>query len=410
MGFEINESLVQLTFSRHVFGLAAFLAVFVALSLIVYFFLSFPKRPEWVVSAVSKLGLTALHPFLSVVLSLLWITLFLAVFGSLLWVLAGTAERALAVDTTGARDLRWSLLALAANVAALGAIVTLPFTLIRMHQNARQTSVVEQTHITQQINDAVALLSATRTEKNGEVENSIANVEQRCGALVTLQKISRMSSEDADRIFSVVSAYVRENATGQVFRAKENFPEKFKTTIDSFRYPRADIAIALSILQEVNDAKGNRLKLGLQSTDFSSLQLQSVELKNANLHVTSFRDAILVGAKFDGSFINITDFHNADFRAASFKNCTFNSANFDSVYEFERAIFDGSCFSNIDLSSVRITQEQLDSIYADKSVIIPEHLVRPQHWNNRRIDPVKLWARRDAWRRYAGYTVEENPS
>ncbi|MEM1152057.1 MAG: pentapeptide repeat-containing protein [Pseudomonadota bacterium] len=58
--------------------------------------------------------------------------------------------------------LRGALLSVAAFTATLGAVVALPFTLVRVLANERQTRIQEEGYVTQQINEAVANLAAQR--------------------------------------------------------------------------------------------------------------------------------------------------------------------------------------------------------------------------------------------------------
>jgi hypothetical protein len=93
----------------------------------------------------------------------LWTVLFLAFVAGILWVIArlfliGRAE--LAADPA---NLRWYLLTLTATTAALGAVIALPFTVLRTGFNARQTLATEEGLVTDRINAAVQSLGAEKT-------------------------------------------------------------------------------------------------------------------------------------------------------------------------------------------------------------------------------------------------------
>ena len=202
-----------------------------------------------------KMGLNNTNPILLAVAVLLWSALFVSFLAGTFWVLAGIVERLAVRNTLKPSDLRWSLLALTAVTAALGAVITLPFTLIRLELNRRQIETAEQQtktvlegHITDRINKAVEGLGATKLtktvyetpryqKKDGEwlrdddgnpvpalrpdgqeiidreiVETSEPNLEVRIGAIYALERIAQDSDRDHVQIMEILCAYIRQNA------------------------------------------------------------------------------------------------------------------------------------------------------------------------------------------------------
>jgi hypothetical protein len=96
---------------------------------------------------------------LGAVVGAIWLALLLVALTGMVWV---PVTLALGEPLSGAGELRWYLLTFTALTAALGALVALPFTVLRTWLNARQTETARQSHITDQINKAVEALGAEK--------------------------------------------------------------------------------------------------------------------------------------------------------------------------------------------------------------------------------------------------------
>lgn len=215
---------------------------------------------------------------------IVWLVLFCKLFLGVLWVLdfgqdllqtqqTGTAQPPAAAAT----DLRWSLLTLTALMAALGAVVTLPITLVRVQYLRRQTEATEQGLITDRINNAVEALGTEKVVKlpgkDGDgkditVEETLPNMEARIGAIHALARIARENLNFHVQVMEILCAYIRENAPASS-AVKLEMPEmpaedvadpikawaywgrKLKVALDELQSkitPRSDIQTALSVL------------------------------------------------------------------------------------------------------------------------------------------------------------------
>lgn len=109
------------------------------------------------------LSLSRIPLWIIVPLGVIWCVLFIVLLVSLFWVLfemprvVGNSD-----ETAGQIVLRFSLLSIAALTATLGAVVTLPLTLVRIQYTRRQTETIEQGLITDRINKAVEMLGRRR--------------------------------------------------------------------------------------------------------------------------------------------------------------------------------------------------------------------------------------------------------
>ena len=145
---------------------------------------------------------------------------------------------------------RFSLAQIAGLTAVLGAIIALPFTIMRLLLNRKQTETAEQGMITDRINKAVAGLGEEKIQsrlmqqvsytstgtamvevlgrgdepsnyvdpdsaKYGDwqvVQRTVPNLEVRIGAIYALERIAQDSARDHVQIMEILCAYIRENA------------------------------------------------------------------------------------------------------------------------------------------------------------------------------------------------------
>jgi hypothetical protein len=235
----LGEDQVTITLPMSAHGLGVLITVLAAalLSLVVFWMTGKGERKDWFTAIREKMGLTGLHPVVVIFLSLAWAALFLILLTGIFWVLFAIGDKVSAVSEAEGLDLRWYLLTLTAVTAALGAVISLPFTLIKTTLNRRQTETSEQGLITDRINKAVEGLGAEKVVKrqrirktsgklaygkddNGKTDLSkpimeevtLPNLEVRIGAIFALRRIAKDSSEDRHDILDMLCAYVRENA------------------------------------------------------------------------------------------------------------------------------------------------------------------------------------------------------
>ncbi|MDG1458571.1 MAG: hypothetical protein P8Q92_11955, partial [Pseudoprimorskyibacter sp.] len=180
------------------------------------------------------------------------------------WALVGIVDRLEAEAWTSGADAE-AIKNLAYATAVLGGILaastTLLFSLLRVWINDRNVQAAERTTkateeglITDRINTAVAGSGAEKNVKKilaeGEtVEHTEPNLEVRTGALFALQRILEDSVRDRPQIIQIISAYIRNNAGyARVFPETDHTDPSVWSEFEALR-PRADIDIALKILE-----------------------------------------------------------------------------------------------------------------------------------------------------------------
>jgi len=215
------------------------------------------RTKAWADARLARWGMGPVPAALVAVGSLVaavWLALLLVALFGMVWV---PVTLALGEPLSEAGELRWYLLTFTALTAALGALVALPFTVLRTwfnarqtDFNARQTETAKQSHITDQINKAVEALGAekevsrigrvlaldtpdgpdTRIEWQGHpvtlaegesvatvgewkaIEETVRNTEVRIGGIYALERIAQDSLRDHVQIMEILTAYIRENA------------------------------------------------------------------------------------------------------------------------------------------------------------------------------------------------------
>lgn len=233
-----------------------------------------------------RLGLSGLPRWLFGVGVVCWGVLFATLFLGILLGVYDILSRLPELRKPGINpaDLRWSLLTLTALVAALGAVITLPVTLTRLHYTRRQTEdsrnqtiLTEQGLITDRINNAVEALGTEKVVKvlgkdaEGKditIEKTVPNMEVRIGAIHALARIARDNLNFHVQVMEILCAYIRENSPASsavplempempaedvahpthAWAAWENKLRAALQYLEDQIKPRSDIQTALSVL------------------------------------------------------------------------------------------------------------------------------------------------------------------
>ena len=123
------------------------------------------------------------------------------------------------------------------------------------------------------------------------------------------------------------------------------------------------------------------------SSNFTKADLTRCSMVTTKMENCDFINAKLVKGDFRLASLYRSRFENADVSQALLCEANLTEASFDranlSGTDFRRADLTSAEFRGVDLSvSKGLTQEQLDSAKGDSSVILPEGLTRPAHWQD----------------------------
>lgn len=292
----------------------------------------------------------------------------------------------LEADDADPDDHRWRYLSITAFLAALGALIAVPFSLVRVYVNERQARTAEEGLLTERITRAVEQLGAEKTVKrivDGVTEEyTEPNLEVRLGAIYALERISQDSLRDHIPIMETLCAYVRNNARAE---AAKNFPlGPFPERIEDddpnavekrairaqminlrrqnwidwldglgpFQPPRDDVAAVLKVIARRSPAhrthedaaeppfrldftRANLQRCDLTNLDFVGADMRYARLEGANLRGAEMEGANLSEAKMDGANLSEAKIKGAKLRWANMEGAELFRAKMEGAYLFQ---------------------------------------------------------------------------
>lgn len=332
-------------------------------------------------------------------------------------------------------DFRFALARLAGMTATLGAVVALPFTLVRVKLTAEQTATAADTLFNDKISAASKGLHAMRQRWDEDAKQNIweADVGRRNAAIDRLEGLASKDPEEATRIARMLEIYIGQlSIEVPPLQAPDGLsPSQFWAWLKALRVNRTDVqsaATALSRLKKHKLPAGYSLSLraaNLQAFDIRSVAWAGAELIGANLQRAYLRGALLKGADLQGAHaqgarlfnatmtsakLNHAQMHFAQLVKTELQNAHLIETNLQRAYlggtqlqgarlgfaqlqgarlrsvlldhhtGFSCAEFRGAACANIDFQDVELSQEQIQSFFADGSVVLPGG-VTPSHPN-----------------------------
>lgn len=303
---------------------------------------------------IAALGLKNLPVIITFIISLIWLAFLIVFLGGAGWALVDIFGKFGQQDI----DLRWPLLTLAGMMAALGAIISLPFTLLRTQYNRRQTYSQEESLFNNKMISAAQGLAArrevTRVVGRGKEQRVLTEWQDdlitRASSIDRLEGLARERPDAAARVVQMLSIYVRE--LSREYPAQE--PPKDANSQDLRRWSkklkpvRTDMEKAAQSLGRLQTIKGHTIQprdldlrranlqgFNLEKSDFSGAMLREARLDGAILQ--GREDGILKGSNFQKA--NLLD---TSFIGASASESQFQGANIGA--DFTAAILDKSEF------------------------------------------------------------------
>ncbi|MCV6585138.1 MAG: pentapeptide repeat-containing protein [Marinibacterium sp.] len=316
--------------------------------------------PRFVLGLQRKVGLQAMAPGVFFVLLLLWCVLFAVLFCGLNAVIMDLVMQV--VRDKGLDEIRIGLLALAALTATTGAVVALPFTMIRIRLTHVQTETDKHALFNDKINAASADLHAMReiTRNLGSAEDPNlqtlheADVVRRCAAIDRLEGLVGERPEESTRVARLLSVYVRELSGEDGLRPAEpetDDPDELDVWIRSLRPVRSDMETAVQTIAKLAVTVGE------------SFDGNWIDLRQSNLQAFDLRKADLSGARFDGAHLSGTILSDANLARTTFKDAHMPGADFRDAdlhcAQLSRAHLQATCFVNAELNGASLAQAQL---------------------------------------------------
>ncbi len=335
----------------------------------------------------SKFGASSIHDGLFLCAVLLWAAIalsltvgLLGMIWELIWYAFPTgADVPAAVQKEQTMELRIALVRLTAFTATLGAVIALPFTIIRLRLTSEQNQTAAEGLITDRLSKAVEGLGAVKTVKRQRKNNSGAllyennneteeldfkrpimeevtepNLEVRAGAIYALERIAQDSERDHIQIMEILCTYVRQNAPAFDTEPTKNLVERPR--------PRIDIQTSISVIGRRSSERilmeaQQEYHLDLRNCDLSGVDFKARDYSAAMFHdcrmeAAIFRDAKLHGTEFYRTLLNFCDFSTASMKGARLDNVIFNTPK-NTLFHFINTELLGVSLCGADLSGVR---------------------------------------------------------
>jgi hypothetical protein len=408
---------ITLPISAHALGAIEVFALVILLTVLVFVLTRRNEGKVWVTQIQKKAGLSGLHPMLIAFIAVLWTLLFVALLAGIFWVLYGALELSVAVTPNQGGELRWYLLTLTAITATLGAVISFPFTLIRIHLNREQTETAKQGLITDRINTAVAGLGADKTVKRQRLDDSgnpafvmindkpdvsqpimeevtKPNLEVRIGSIYALERIAQDSDRDRVQIMEIVCSYIHQNS------GRENVPsppaepsrnEWIQWMGSGPKHPRVDVVTALKVIsRRTENHRHHEMQKGYQ-LDLARVRLRKLYLMNLNLSGADLRGARLDGADLAGAQLQRANLKYASLQGANLSEAHLQGANLRYMYineytKFGDADMSGAALTDLDLTGSSSLHphlqihSHLQNVFGDGTVTLPQEVQAPTHW------------------------------
>ncbi|MEL7164930.1 MAG: pentapeptide repeat-containing protein, partial [Pseudomonadota bacterium] len=295
-------------------------------------------KPDTEDSLAAQFGLGGPRLPIFVIAALLWIALALILLLGLFGLIFQT------LTATSTENYLFYVLRIAGLTTVLGAVIALPFTIIRLQLTQQQTRNQQESLFNDKINEATKGLYARRQVTLGEgteaKDHWQDNIIQRNAAIDRLEGLAQEKPEETSRIARLLASYLVE-LSAQV-RAVPDPKDASAENLESWVYElppaRSDMekaAQTLGRLSNVSPLTAKDLNLrgaNLQCVDLSGADLMNARLEGANLHGASLHRAnlhraILVGAKLQHAILEDADLRYANLQAAKLSGANLRDAN-----------------------------------------------------------------------------------
>lgn len=350
-------------------------------------------------------------PWVGKILGFLISALCLVVVGLMLVIIAKFTASAISGDFAENGDSARALRELGTVILALfGA----PFLIWRTVIASKQAHTAEQGLYTDRIAKAVEQIGTDKAAKTQNGQHNLPNIEVRIGGLFSLRRLSRDSSRDRTHIMKILNAYITSNISSDAVLPHEDTDVAWDNWIKSDRFvPRTDALIAVDLLSELKSdlrklPQGSSVNSDFSQATFTKVNLPEIELPGSTFDYAKMAGISLSFSKLQNSVFNWSDLRAAILFEVDFSGSIFNDVTFNTSTDVEGANFLGALFTDTDLSSVEISQEQLNQCMGISSVTIPPNLTRPSHWIAEELEWEALKKKWLAWQKSIGFDPE-NP-
>ncbi|AHD09261.1 pentapeptide repeat-containing protein [Phaeobacter gallaeciensis] len=275
------------------------------------------------------LGAAQIPDGLFLMLALMWICLFLALFGGLLLMLWELIWFAVPQNPAAEASARFALLRLAAMTATLGAVVALPFTLIRIRLTREANKTADESLFNDKINAATEDLHAMRQRWDAERKQNIweDDITRRNAAIDRLEGLVNERPDTAPRVSRLLSVYVRElsREVPPEIPPKDATPVELQNWAFELTVKRSDMENAVRVLGRLKQIEGvcpNEITIDLRQANLQKFDLGGLQFSGARLAETHMQ-----GAGFNGAQLQETNLYYAQMQWADFHKAHMEKAD-----------------------------------------------------------------------------------
>lgn len=337
-----------------VLGLGALLILLV-LSALVYITLPKDERDTNPLTQLrDHLGLQTMPLIVFIVVLALWtglaITLTLGLFGLISEIIYNAQP-----DT-----YLFYVLRIAGLTTVLGAVIALPFTVIRLRLTHEQTATAKESLFNEKINTATQGLYARR-----QVTKAVApggsyklhqnfwedDIVQRNAAIDRLEGLAEENPSEVPRIARILSLYVREiSAQSPAHLPPPGFDlSDLQDWISALPNPRSDLEKAAQMLGQ------------LAHHAVKPLSSYEIDLKGANLQRCTLDDTVFTDGNFTGAQMHGATLRNARLQGSRLFNTSLQDA------DLSGARLQGAEMSNVKLQGARLVRTKLNGANLEKA-------------------------------------------
>ncbi|WCR08256.1 pentapeptide repeat-containing protein [Paracoccus fistulariae] len=116
--------------------------------------------------------------------------------------------------------------------------------------------------------------------------------------------------------------------------------------------------------------------------------------------------AVLMAARLQGAHLEGARLEGANLMEARLQGADLEEARLDRSTDLRGADFSGSPLRSVDLSTVRISQDQVNASFGDGSVTLPPTIDRPAHWPEGKLHPREFYRQ---WRLWQSGPASDTP-
>ncbi len=150
---------------------------------------------------------------------------------------------------------------------------------------------------------------------------------------------------------------------------------------------------------------------GLEGADLSWARLEGATLVGAGLEGANLRGARLEGvnlleARLEGANLRGARLEGANLSWARLEGAILRGARLDETTSLIAASLQAAAIKEVDLSTVPISQAQVNETFGDDSVTLPDGLTRPAHWPRHVLHLLEFYTE---WRRWQADPAAYDP-